>query len=244
MSGKVRKPPEPKQGAPAYIVTFSDMITLLLTFFVLLLSLADDQKEGLFSKGQNSFKRAVADFGLAGLMFSKNEGEQFSHPKIKYKIEKGEDAEEDRSIDSATEVYRRILENIEKMMKISPSQITCSAKTIGVTDIKFEKGKWDLDGKDKQFLNEYIGGVKESYANELPTLYVVGLAGMEEGQKQQWIVSARRSQVVADYIRGLLSKQEKWSIYSWGTGSGGKWASQTGLLSKEAHIMIAVLTDE
>ena len=243
MSGK-KKAPEPKQGAPAYIVTFSDMITLLLTFFVLLLSLANDQKEGMFSKGQNSFRRAVASFGMSGVMFSKEQGEQFSHPKIKYKIEKGEDAEEDRSIDSATEVYRRILQDIEKMMKISPSQITCSAKTFSVTDIKFERGKWNLSSKDKQFLNEYISGIGASYAKELPTLYVVGLAGTEDSEREKWTVSARRAQAVADHIRGLSSGQNNWPVYSWGTGSGGRWASQTGLLSKEAHIMIAVLTDE
>lgn len=239
-----KKAPEPKQGAPAYIVTFSDMITLLLTFFVLLLSLADDQDEGLFSQGQNSFRRAVADFGMAGMMFSKDQGDQFSHPKIKYKIEKGEDESEDRSIDSATEVYRRILQDIEKMMKISPSQITCSAKTFTITDIKFEDGGWELDSADKQFINEYVNGVGASYANELPTLYVVGLAGEEDGEKRQWLVSARRAQAVADHILGLSSGENKWPVYSWGTGSGGKWAGQTGVLSKEAHIMIAVLTDE
>ena len=31
---------EPKTPVPGYIVTFSDMITLLLTFFVMLLSMA------------------------------------------------------------------------------------------------------------------------------------------------------------------------------------------------------------
>ncbi len=243
MSGK-SKVPEPKQGAPAYIVTFSDMITLLLTFFVLLLSLADEQKEGMFQQGKNSFKRAVADFGMAGRMFSKNAGSQFSHPKIKYRIEKGEDSDEDRSIDSATEVYRRLLQDIEKMMKISPSQITCTEKTFTITDIKFEDGEWELDNADKQFLNEYINGVGASYANELPTLYVVGLAGMEKDAKQQWLVSAKRAQSVADHIRSLSEGQNKWPVYSWGTGTGGKWAGQTGVLSKESHIMIAVLTDE
>ena len=36
-------PEEPKTPVPSYIVTYSDMITLLLTFFVMLLSLAKTQ---------------------------------------------------------------------------------------------------------------------------------------------------------------------------------------------------------
>jgi len=40
---------------PAYIVTFSDMTTLLLTFFVMLLSLAKMQDPELFNKGLGYF---------------------------------------------------------------------------------------------------------------------------------------------------------------------------------------------
>ncbi|MHC4291149.1 MAG: flagellar motor protein MotB, partial [Planctomycetota bacterium] len=36
-------PEESKTPVPSYIVTYSDMITLLLTFFVMLLSLAETQ---------------------------------------------------------------------------------------------------------------------------------------------------------------------------------------------------------
>ena len=39
---------------PGYIVTFSDMVTLLLTFFVMLLTLADVQDPELFDKGRDS----------------------------------------------------------------------------------------------------------------------------------------------------------------------------------------------
>ncbi|MCL2101413.1 MAG: hypothetical protein FWH22_06835, partial [Fibromonadales bacterium] len=38
---KKKKCPECKPGAPMWMTTFSDMVTLLLTFFVLLLSMAN-----------------------------------------------------------------------------------------------------------------------------------------------------------------------------------------------------------
>lgn len=37
---KEKKPPEPKKGAPMWMVTYGDMITLMLTFFVALLAFA------------------------------------------------------------------------------------------------------------------------------------------------------------------------------------------------------------
>ena len=44
---------------PAYIVTFSDMVTLLLTFFVMLLSLATMQDPELLNKGRDSFVESL-----------------------------------------------------------------------------------------------------------------------------------------------------------------------------------------
>ncbi len=43
-----RKPKKEPAGAPAWMVTYSDMVTLLLTFFVLLLSMANMDKRKFF----------------------------------------------------------------------------------------------------------------------------------------------------------------------------------------------------
>lgn len=241
MSEIQKKPEEPKKGAPAYIVTFSDMITLLLTFFVLLLSLADDQDKGLFSRGQNSFRRAVADFGMAGVMFSKNQGSRFSHPKIKYKIDKGDDEPEDRTVDSATETFRQILQDIEKTMKISPSQITCRTKNFTVTDVKFKDGSWKLSPESISYIENHANQVKQSLIDEKPAFYIVGLAGSEKSLKDQWVVSAKRAQAVADHMKKLFPE---WPIYSWGAGNGGEWTSRTGMFTKETDIIIAQLMNE
>ena len=42
---------EPKSGPPAYMVSFSDMMTLILTFFILLVSLSHEQSFGLLADG-------------------------------------------------------------------------------------------------------------------------------------------------------------------------------------------------
>ena len=134
-----RKPEDPPPSAPEWIVTYSDMVTLLLTFFVLLLTMAKE-KDANFHAAHASYQRATANFGLPGALFGREVGSYFEHPRILYKVDKGEkEATEDRSMDLATETYRRIIQEIEQVMKIMPSQITCTEKTFHVTDIAFAK---------------------------------------------------------------------------------------------------------
>jgi chemotaxis protein MotB len=238
-----QKAEEPKKSAPAYIVTFSDMITLLLTFFVLLISLAETQNESLFKRGQSSFKDAVADFGISGFLFTQHSEPQFNHPKVKYHIDEGQDETEDRSIDAETEMLRRTIMKLEDIMDISPSQIISSLSSFIITDIKFEIGSNLLSDDAKQSLVTHCRQIQESFNIEKPILYVVGLAGNEPTEKQQWILSAMRAQTVADFIKNRIGAEKNWPIYYWGAGSGGDWSNSTGLMSNQAEIMIAVLTE-
>jgi chemotaxis protein MotB len=57
-----KKPKKPPAGAPLWMVTYSDLVTLLLTFFVLLLSMASMDKIK-FSKAADSLSGA---FGVMG----------------------------------------------------------------------------------------------------------------------------------------------------------------------------------
>jgi len=58
---------ESKPIVPAYIITFSDMVTLLLTFFVLLITLASKQDHALRRNAESSIRRALANFRPFGL---------------------------------------------------------------------------------------------------------------------------------------------------------------------------------
>lgn len=59
---------EQKRGVPAWMVSFGDMMTLILTFFILLVSLSTQQQNGLLARGLGSFVVAVRSFGLDGLI--------------------------------------------------------------------------------------------------------------------------------------------------------------------------------
>ena len=235
-------PEEPKKGAPAFIVTFSDMITLLLTFFLMLISMAEEQcVTEKFKKGQTSFRQALAGFGMEGFMPGGSSGSKFDNPSSKYKVDQKTDETEDRTPDIETEMLTRIIHEIEQVMKISPTQITGNSNNFTVTDIHFEKGSWDLNEPAKEYLSKYCNDTQEAFFNDRPTIYIVGLAAKEKGQKQQFVVSARRAQAVADFINSKLSKDAGWPVFCWGAGNGGKWADEKGMISKEANIMISLL---
>jgi len=61
-------PEEKKQGPPAYMVSFGDMMTLILTFFILLVSMAKEQAPGLVADGVGSFIVQLESNGLNGTL--------------------------------------------------------------------------------------------------------------------------------------------------------------------------------
>ncbi len=243
MSKKRKKSDDASPGVPVYIVTFSDMVTLLLTFFVMLLSMADDKNPDLFEVGQTSFKRALADFGITGFVLGKTTGPEFEHPKVKYNIEQGHDQPNDRAIDAETEMLRRIVMDLEKKMKVQPSRTDRGTKNFIVTDIRFAQGGYSLSREAKGFLNQLSQNLQAAHSGDILTVYVVGLGNSETSEKQKWLISARRAKSVVDYIESTLPDNLHWTIYAWGAGRGGDWTGKTGTISKETEILITTIAN-
>ncbi|MBN2270471.1 MAG: hypothetical protein JXN61_07650, partial [Sedimentisphaerales bacterium] len=99
---------------PGYIVTYSDMVTLLLTFFVMLLTLANRQDPELFNNGRDSFVRSLRYFGL-GMFFGRQDMPVLGNSKKRYYIDAKEQATARRTLDSEKEMVRRILEQITQV---------------------------------------------------------------------------------------------------------------------------------
>ena len=237
-------PEESKTPVPSYIVTYSDMITLLLTFFVMLLSLAETQvDEHKFMAGSYSFKTAFADFGLSGFLINHDDGVDLDHPKPKYQIDEGKDEENDRSIDPETEMVRRALLEVERMMNISPSHICGMDKTFLQPGIKFQPGNWNIDADAQKKIAALCEQIKIDYTQQEPILYVLGLAADINNDRQQWIVSSQRAKAVADSIRTHIPENLKWPVFCWGAAGGGQWVGRNGQTTANNQILIAVLTE-
>ncbi len=238
---------------PGYIVTFSDMVTLLLTFFVMLLSLASVQDPELFNRGRDSFSFAIQNFGL-GMLWGSKPRPDFGNVKIKYFIIKPDKFFKGRNIHIKEEKIRQVFNELRQSMKTMPSEVVATKTDFSVANIRFARGVSRLDASAKQFLGSFCSNLQQDSGSRPIKLYVLGLAGDQATEKEQWILSAKRAKVVADYLRGILSSGSgfqtqrsafggwsKWSVYWWGAGPGGDWVRQDSPISKQSQILIAVL---
>jgi hypothetical protein len=132
-----------------------------------------------------------------------------------------------------------------------PSEIAAKKEDFTVANIRFTRGDARLNQPAKQFLDGFCIQLQQNYGSRPVKIYVLGLADDLKGEKEKWILSAKRAKAVADYMRSILSSGSRsqtqrstyqnwsrWSVYWWGDGSGGDWARQ---ISKQAQILIAVV---
>ena len=84
---------ETKKGAPLWMVSFGDMMTLILTFFILLVSLGSEQQGGLIAQGLGSFLVNRETFGLPGLMDREERITVFNNVRRRFQLPPEEDPE-------------------------------------------------------------------------------------------------------------------------------------------------------
>ena len=252
MKPKKQAVEEDKPKVPAYIVTFSDMTTLLLTFFVMLLSLSSMQDPDMFRQGRDAFRFSLDFLGL-GTLIGREQKPNFGHLKVKYSIIEGDNVEKKRSIHTKEEDTRKLFKEISELMRILPTNIRAKKSDFTITDIRFAEDDSQLNDSAKQFLNNFSSQLQQTYGSNPIGLYILGLASDQTTEKQQWILSAKRAKVVSDYLQSTLSsgtgaqtqgdttnEWTRWSIYWWGVGSGGGWVQQDSPISQQSQILISV----
>jgi len=250
---KERQPPkEEKAKVPAYVVTFSDMVTLLLTFFVLLLTIATVQDPELFNQGRDSFIESIRHFGL-GALLGGQPSVDLDTPQSRHLTSEPETSDQ-RAIDAYREKLRKVFEHLNKTMTTLPPQVAGNHLDFSITDVRFRANQASLDDAAKQSLSAYCTNLQENLISDNCTLYVLGLAGDEATEKRQWMLSAQRAQAVAQYLKEQLARgtggrpnalaladASAWRVLWWGAGPGGNWAGQDQPDPGQSQILIAVL---
>ncbi|MBN2136624.1 MAG: OmpA family protein [Sedimentisphaerales bacterium] len=243
MSRKNSTPEILPPKVPGYIVTFSDMVTLLLTFFVMLLTLANDQDPELFNKGRDSFIKSINYIGL-GMFFGRQDMPVLGELKTRHYIAEDEDAENRRIIDAEREKVQRIIRRIAQFAVITPSEMKADRTRFLVANVRFAASSAELDKQSTDYLDEFSNTMRSIGGIENIKIYVLGLAPEEPTPAKQWQLSARRAKVVADCLNKTLGPYLHRPVYSWGAGPGGNWVHGYSSISEKSHILVALLKSD
>lgn len=239
---------EGKAKVAAWIVTYSDMVTLLLTFFVLLLTLAEMQDPELFDRGRNSFWESIRYLGLGALLGAEM-GVDLGATTVRHLTTEPESSA-DRTIDEYREQLRRIFERLQESTTTLPAQIVGQRLDFSVANVRFAPGQATLDEEARRSLSRHCIDLQQNLNPKTSTLYVLGLAGEEATEAQQWILSAQRAEAVARFLRDRLARgisnqvadtASSWQVLCWGAGPGGNWAGQDRPDPRKSQILIGVL---
>lgn len=242
-----KRPKEEKAGVPSWIVSFTDMITLLLSFFVLLQSLAHTQDPDLFSVGQGSFRRAIAGLGIPSLLLGKDPKPVQQYRRPKHTTEENTESEvKERVIDPDTQEilahHKALSDRVETNASSRPEKLL----PVVYPKIRFGERRVDLDTSAKERLRAFADDLGRNHNSPVLRIEVVAVAA-ENGltARQRWVLSAQRAQAVEDCLKQAMAAEIvrlKWTVRSWGAGSGSQWTLQRfGLVPSESSIAIVVL---
>ncbi len=240
-----RKPsPSGKKGPPGWIVSFTDMITLLLAFFVLLQAFAKMQDPDLFHIGRDSFRRAIAGLGIPNLLFGKQDRARFDFRKQKHPAEEAEnEIPRNRALDAEDEKIRKGFEDLRRSMEPRSSDVQAELLDKRIPPIAFEPGRAELDAAARGHLSELAIDLQQNLPHKGVKVYVIGLAGDERAGKSRWLISARRAWEVQRFLEqscAPFAKQRRWAFASWGAGAGGKWLEKLGRLGDQSYVVIVI----
>ncbi|MEL6713768.1 MAG: flagellar motor protein MotB, partial [Planctomycetota bacterium] len=82
-----------EQGAPAYLVSFGDMMTLILCFFILLVAMSKERNFGLMARGIGSFVVQIKSMGLTGILPAHEKQAIFSQMRRRFNLPPEDDPE-------------------------------------------------------------------------------------------------------------------------------------------------------
>ena len=198
----VRKREEHKKGAPAYIVSFSGLMTILLTFFILLCTMANEQEYGLVGAGTGSFVHNINAFGLPGLLpghrttVDLGRGRpQFSPPQRSMEETKGT---------SADLLYRRVIAVEPIRLPRALAQHFKKHKELRLSlNVEFEPGSADLTSAARKYLWPLLTRIRMVPYHVGIEAHVGESFKFSEEYGGPWQLSAARAAAIVRYFHDV-----------------------------------------
>lgn len=236
---------EPQGRTPAWIVSFTDMITLLLAFFIMLQALATKRDPDLFFKGQGAFRRAISGLGFPDWLLGQHEKIDLKHTRIKHPMEEDpEDASRQRVIDTEDEKIRKVYEDLRQLVEADATDYDGSPARVLATPITFERDDATLGEPAREFLLNLVSYLKQQTGGRAPSLQVIGLAPDETDPENRWLLSAARARAAGTFLAESLDAEMKRRgarVESWGAGPGSRWGRTVGRMPQQVFILIGLM---
>ena len=147
------------KGAPAYMVSFGDMMTLILCFFILLVAMAKEQNFGLVAKGLGSFVISLRSFGLTGIL-DENE-KQAIHDEVRRRFNLPPEEDPERRADPL-EATPFELVRAETLEALEPRRELRMPSIATFSDLETE-----LDDADRAFLDSQADSLRPAAGQSL-----------------------------------------------------------------------------
>jgi chemotaxis protein MotB len=174
-------------GAPLWMVTYSDMVTLLLTFFVMLLAMASFESPGRVDKVIESLRRA---FGVGG--YSPNPEKAVKNPAAH--------TSESQSVkDQVKPIVTKLREILSKKISddlVKMSKTRTEVRVMLDPRILFGPGSTELHPSSYGLLADIADALKGKDVN----LYVEGHTDGTGDSSQNWKISALRAVSVVEAL--------------------------------------------
>jgi hypothetical protein len=244
MSKKAPPKEEKGESAPLWIISFADMISLLMAFFVMLQTMAAPRsgtvakpKPGVFESTIASFQDSIRYFGLQEL-FKGQKGVPPHYAMSNPNKEKGVQA-----IDGREEKNRRIFSKLRNTAQPYLSAVSNKKPSYFPMPIVFSQTSDKLSADSTDCLAGLVNTIRQTMASQKDKICVIGVAPDISGTERQWLVSERRAGVVAAYLKNDIPNLRDDNLHWWGAGKGGQWIKTDNASSVQSHIFIVILSE-
>lgn len=247
MSSKKRKKGQgdDSNDGPAWLVSFTDMVTLLLAFFVLLTSFATKPSKWRMNEGRGSFQRAIDGFGLAGWLEGRARPDQKTYRRPKYPTEQDpNDPDPERNRDDELARIAEAFEAIRQNMDTEAADRKEEQIRLLPTSVDFRGSQTDLNEAARKELDLVAEEVARIFRRTPAKVYVIGMAPEEPTPQRQWLISAKRAKAAEEYLRKALAERVTFPpdrLESFGDGPGGEFAGKFDVRQRYASIVVAVM---
>jgi len=187
-----------KKGAPAYLVSFGDMMTLILCFFILLVALSKDRQYGMMAKGLGSFVIALKSHGLDGVLSGAEKEEIHAEMRRRFNLPPEDDPERQAPHQEAAlnELLKaEHLEALQARDEVRQPQVAL-----------FERGLGTLEANARRYLDELADTLRPGRGQTLVLEGHANDAGVAYFGDHAWL-----AQVRADSVRNYLIERHEYA---------------------------------